>query len=143
MAGRADANTCRPSARAATVGRRSRGRGSGPLPVHVPRESAEPPPAYPPRHILGVTAPPTGEVRNGAAHLAVGVDLDRVKHVANAIAERFVGSIRHELLDRILIINQRHATFVLAVTTPFQRTPATPRPRPGRSLTTPSPPQDN
>jgi transposase InsO family protein len=32
---------------------------------------------------------------------------------ANAIAERFVGSIRRELLDRILIINQCHATAVL------------------------------
>jgi putative transposase len=32
---------------------------------------------------------------------------------ANAIAERFVGSIRRELLDRILIINQRHADAVL------------------------------
>jgi putative transposase len=32
---------------------------------------------------------------------------------ANAIAERFVGSIRRELLDRILIINQRHATAIL------------------------------
>jgi putative transposase len=32
---------------------------------------------------------------------------------ANAIAERVVGSIRRELLDRILIINQRHATVVL------------------------------
>ena len=32
---------------------------------------------------------------------------------ANAIAERFVGSIRRELLDRILIANQRHATSVL------------------------------
>jgi putative transposase len=33
---------------------------------------------------------------------------------ANAIAERFVGSIRRELLDRILILNRRHAASVLA-----------------------------
>jgi putative transposase len=33
---------------------------------------------------------------------------------ANAIAERFVDTIRRELLDRILIINQRHAAAVLA-----------------------------
>ena len=32
---------------------------------------------------------------------------------ANAIAARFVGTIRRELLDRILIINQRHATALL------------------------------
>ena len=33
---------------------------------------------------------------------------------ANAIAERFVGSIRRELLDRILILHAAHATVVLA-----------------------------
>jgi putative transposase len=32
---------------------------------------------------------------------------------ANAIAERFVGSVRRELLDRILITNQQHAAAVL------------------------------
>jgi Transposase, Mutator family len=81
MAGRADANTCRPSTRPATVGRRSRGRGSGPLPIHVPRESADCCQRTRRVHILGVTTPATGEVRNGAAHIAAGVDLDGVKHV--------------------------------------------------------------
>jgi hypothetical protein len=33
--------------------------------------------------------------------------------VANAICERFVGSIRRELLDRILIVNTSHARTVL------------------------------
>ena len=33
--------------------------------------------------------------------------------VANPVAERFVGSIRRKLLDRILIIGQRHAMAVL------------------------------
>jgi transposase InsO family protein len=33
--------------------------------------------------------------------------------VANAICERFVGSIRRELLDRLLIVNAAHASRVL------------------------------
>jgi transposase InsO family protein len=33
---------------------------------------------------------------------------------ANAIAERWVGTVRRELLDRIMIINRRHLTAVLA-----------------------------
>ncbi|MGH4010050.1 MAG: integrase core domain-containing protein [Pseudonocardiaceae bacterium] len=33
---------------------------------------------------------------------------------ANAIAERWVGTVRRELLDRILILNRRHLQTVLA-----------------------------
>jgi len=32
---------------------------------------------------------------------------------ANAIAERWIGTVRRELLDRMLIINRRHLTAVL------------------------------
>ncbi|MFY9807435.1 MAG: integrase core domain-containing protein [Pseudonocardiaceae bacterium] len=32
---------------------------------------------------------------------------------SNAIAERWIGTVRHELLDRILIISRRHLTAVL------------------------------
>ena len=45
---------------------------------------------------------------------------------ANAIAERFVGTIRRELLDRILIINQRHAAAVLTEYTEYNESPSTP-----------------
>jgi transposase InsO family protein len=43
---------------------------------------------------------------------------------ANAIAERFVGTIRHELLSHILITAHRHAAAVLQ-----KYAPATPHPR--------------
>src|SRR4030081_2994636 len=53
---------------------------------------------------------------------------------ANAIAERFVGSIRRELLDRILITNQRHAASALTTyQDPFNRH------RPHRTLAQPAP----
>ena len=60
---------------------------------------------------------------------------------ANAIAERFVGSVRRELLDRILVINQRHAAAVLSeYAAALQQPSATPDPRPGRSPPTTPPP---
>ena len=62
---------------------------------------------------------------------------------ANAIAERFVGSIRRELLDRILIINQRHAAAVLErVRRTTTTATAAPDARPGRSPTTTPPAVD-
>ena len=59
---------------------------------------------------------------------------------ANAIAERFVGTIRRELLDRLLIINQRHAAAVLHEFEQLQRSPAAPHSRPGRPPTAPPSP---
>ena len=64
---------------------------------------------------------------------------------ANAIAELFVGSLRCELLGRILIVNQRHAAALLAeyddTSTNIVRTvlgqaaPLRPLPDPARSET--------
>jgi putative transposase len=45
---------------------------------------------------------------------------------ANPIAEQFLGSIRRELLDRILIINARHAAAVLHEYEPPFSTPTGP-----------------
>jgi hypothetical protein len=54
------------------------------------------------RRAKGSTITPARDHRSGPSRI-----------VANAIAERFVGSIRRKLLDRILIIGQRHAMAVL------------------------------
>jgi len=58
---------------------------------------------------------------------------------ATAIAERFVGTLRRELLDRPLIINQRRAAAVLRHTSAITTIIAAPRSWPGRSPTTPAP----
>ena len=52
-------------------------------------------------HLLGVTDHPTGAWLTQLAPPR-----------ANAIAERFVGTVRRELLDRLLIVNRRHAAAV-------------------------------
>jgi putative transposase len=51
-----------------------------------------------------------------AVFTAVGADVIKIPARApraNAIAERFVGSVRRELLDRILVLNVAHAIRVL------------------------------
>jgi hypothetical protein len=65
-----------------------------------------------------------------AAFTATGVDVLKTPvrtPRANAVAERFVGTIRRELPDRLLIINQRHGAAVLreysTTTTPACRVP--------------------
>ena len=47
---------------------------------------------------------------------------------ANAIAERWIGTVRRELLDRMLIVNRRHLETVLAeYVAHFQRPSSSPR----------------
>jgi putative transposase len=60
---------------------------------------------------------------------------------ANAIAERWVGTARRELLDRILIVSRRHLTAVLAeYVAHFNHHRALQQAAPLRSLPPPAPP---
>jgi transposase InsO family protein len=54
---------------------------------------------------------------------------------ANAVAERWIGSLRRELLDRILIVNRRQLEHVIAIFVDHYNTH-----RPHRSLRQASPP---
>jgi len=68
-----------------------------------------------------------------AVFTSIGADVIRIPVKApraNAIGERFVGSVRRELLDRLLIVNAAHARRVLCVRGPFQRSSAAPCPEP-------------
>jgi transposase InsO family protein len=57
---------------------------------------------------------------------------------ANAIAERGIGTVRRELLDRILIVNHRHLEHALAKYVAHFKPPSPP-PRIAPSSTTPTP----
>ena len=61
---------------------------------------------------------------------------------ANAIPERFVGSVRRELLDRTLIMTKTRHSGAGRVPAPLQQPSSTPRARPGRSPPT-TPPSDD
>ena len=73
-------------------------------PAHPARRAHRPPP-HPSRPGNDHNHQPVTRTRSTQCAAVVPVRAPR----ANAIAERFVGTIRRELLDRIPIINRRHA----------------------------------
>jgi len=91
--------------------RREPGRPSRPQPVHGPRRRPPTLPVPDPR--------PRQQVHRRlrrAVFAAINIQIVKTPPRAlwaNAIAERFVGTVRRELLDRLLIINHQHAGTVL------------------------------
>ncbi len=70
-------------------------------------------------HVLGVTAAPTGTwvAQFDAIFASEGIRILRTPvraPRANAVAERWVGTVRRELLDRMLILGRRHLETALA-----------------------------
>ncbi|MEV4899100.1 integrase core domain-containing protein, partial [Nonomuraea sp. NPDC055795] len=68
-------------------------------------------------HVLGVTEHPAGPWVAQHVFTAEGIRIIRTPPRApraNAFAERWIGGLRRELLDRILIVNARHLRRVLA-----------------------------
>jgi len=64
-------------------------------------------------HLSGVTAGPTGAwAVQQAEGLRIITTLPRTPRM-NAICERVIGTLRRELLDRTLILNERHLPLVL------------------------------
>jgi hypothetical protein len=83
-----------------------------------------------------MTGTPVSRRRFDAAFQATGIRAIRSAVQAprmNSIMERWIGSCRHELLDRTLIWNRRHLMMVSALTLQDRRQPDTRRlPRPCR-----------
>jgi hypothetical protein len=52
---------------------------------------------------------------------------------ANAVAERWIGTVRRECLDQLLIVGRQHLVEVLRVYRALQPAPSAPQPRPGHT----------
>src|SRR5215211_5211850 len=56
-----------------------------------------------------------GDFRERARRLGIGTVLTPVRAPrANAVAERMIGTVRRECLDRLVVVNERHLRAILA-----------------------------